>query len=138
MRDLQHEGVTGFEDRAGRRWKLSTYSRMVARTTSREAVSIATRNRLVEVKRPAVQISDHDTETPLCEIYEGKTFTLDRKVEDRYPLLKVLPPFHPNCKHVMHPATGSLDDAIAALRKAETYEDVLRLIGASGRAGAAA
>jgi Phage minor capsid protein 2 len=138
MRDLQHEGITGFEDRAGRRWKLSTYSRMVARTTSREAVSIATRNRLVEVGRPAVTISDHDTDTPLCEIYEGKTYTLDRSIEDRYPLLRALPPFHPNCKHVMHPALTDLNDAIRALQKADTYEDVLRLIGASGRAGAAA
>jgi len=138
VRDLQHEGVTGFVDRAGRRWKLNTYARMVARTTSREAVSVATRNRLVEVGRPTVRISDHDTETALCELFEGKRFTLDRSVDDRYPLLRNLPPFHPNCKHVMVPERSSTEDAIRALRKADSYEDVMRLLGSPPERAAAA
>jgi hypothetical protein len=134
VRDLELEGVTGFTDRAGRRWALDTYARMVARTTSREAHSVATRNRLVEVDRPIVRVSDHDTETALCERYEGKTFSLVRR--RGYVTLRTLPPFHPNCKHIIVPAEANLTAAIRAMDRAENWEQLERLFVREARAAA--
>jgi hypothetical protein len=36
---VEDRGVTAFFDRTGRRWKLSTSTAMVARTTTREATT---------------------------------------------------------------------------------------------------
>lgn len=136
VRDLEQEGVTGFVDRAGRRWALDTYARMVARTTGREAHSLATRNRLVEAGRPLVTVSDHDTDTELCERYEGKTFTLVRR--GGYVLLRTLPPFHPNCKHIIVPARANLTEAIAAMDRAENWQQLEAVFAREARQAIAA
>lgn len=118
---LVREGVTdattGFVDKAGRRWGLERYTRMVAMTTTREAQTAATANRLVERGQDLVTISSHRTETPLCKRYEGKTFSLTGRTAG-YPVIDVLPPFHPGCWHVVTPAAANFDQWEAALRAA--------------------
>lgn len=110
---LVREGVTdattGFVDRAGRRWPLDVYCRMVSRTTTREAQSAALANRMTEHGDDLVQISDHNTTTPICKPFEGGTFSLTGKTRG-YKVLVRLPPFHPGCLHVMTPAVVSLDE----------------------------
>lgn len=120
-RRLVDEGVTdaltGFVDRAGRRWQLDVYTRMVARTTTREAVTAGTRNRMAETGQDLVTISDHSTDTEICKAYEGQTFSLTGATAG-YDVLDQEPPFHPNCLHVMTPAEGNFDAYIAALESA--------------------
>jgi hypothetical protein len=134
IRDLTQEGVTSFVDKSGRRWALDTYARMVARTTSREAVTQATAARLLEVGRPDVTISDHDTTTPLCDRYEGNTYSLVRG--GRYRFLAELPPFHPNCKHVLTPARTQFADFRAAMGRAQTWEELEATLVGKARAAA--
>ena len=102
------DALTGFVDRSGRRWQLSTYSRMVARTTTRESVTVATRNRLVEGGRDLVDISSHSHPADECTPYDGQTFSLTGATPG-YPILDEEPPFHPNCAHVMTPAGADAD-----------------------------
>jgi hypothetical protein len=105
---LLRRGVSGFRDRAGRDWGLSTYAEMVVRTTTREAVSTATKNTLVERGDDLVTISSHRHDSDMCDRYDGKTFSLTGAT-DGHPVLDQLPPFHPNCVHVLTPATANLD-----------------------------
>lgn len=111
-RRLIREGVTdsltGFVDKRGARWQLDTYTQMVARTTTREAMSAGTRNRMIEIGEDLVTISDHSTETEICKAYEGQTFSLTGATPG-YDVIDQLPPFHPNCWHVATPAAANLD-----------------------------
>jgi SPP1 gp7 family putative phage head morphogenesis protein len=93
--ELMREGLTSFVDKGGRRWSLADYSAMVARTTTREAVTQGTVNRLADHGRKLVTISTHRSSCPICKPHEGKSYPLDHDP---------LPPFHPNCRHVAAPA----------------------------------
>lgn len=106
---LADEGVTAFVDRRGRRWRLETYAAMVARTTAREAATLGTVNSMLEMGEDLVKVSDHDTQTPLCERFEGKTYSLTGK-SGRYPRISAYPPFHPNCQHVLLPAPVAFEE----------------------------
>lgn len=96
LRDtLVRQGVSGFQDRAGRQWGLANYAEMVVRTTTREAVSVATKNAMLERGDDLVTISSHHHESDVCDRYDGKTFSLTGATEG-HPVLDQLPPFHPN------------------------------------------
>jgi hypothetical protein len=105
---LAGKGIKSFTDRAGHEWGLSTYSEMVIRTTTREAVSVATRNRMLEGGNDLVQISSHVHESDMCDRYDGKVFSLTGATEG-YKVLDRLPPLHPRCKHVLSPASANRD-----------------------------
>jgi hypothetical protein len=111
-RDLRKRGLTGFVDRAGRRWRLSTYSRMVIRTTTSEAANrgvadavTAVGRDLVRVSRPDGHVCTHHPNDPRnpCRALEGKVLSLTGRTPG-YPVLKSLPPFHGNCGHKIAPA----------------------------------
>lgn len=97
---LLRQGMTAFVDRAGRRWGLAQYTRMVARTTTREAVSAGAVTRLDELGIDLVEISSHADPCKVCVPYDGETFSLRGRTEG-YPVLDRLPPIHPNCRHVL-------------------------------------
>lgn len=94
------QGIKAFTDRAGRKWKLNVYARMVARTTQREAASLGTVDRALQVGLDLVTVSKHHTDVDICTPYEGKTYSLTGKTKG-YERIKTFPPFHPNCKHVL-------------------------------------
>lgn len=104
------DALTGFVDRAGKRWPLDVYSKMVARTTVREAVTQGTLNRVRERGGDRVTISSHANPCDVCAEFDGRTFLLDELTD--------VPPFHPNCGHVLTPAAANLDDFEKALREA--------------------
>jgi hypothetical protein len=120
-RKLVTEGVTtalaGFVDRSGRRWSLASYAAMVARTTTREAMTSATANRLEEHGLDLVTIPVHLHPADECTPYEGNVYSLSGR-DPRYPVLPARPPFHPNCVHVLAPAGVNLDDFEAELERA--------------------
>jgi hypothetical protein len=105
---LTGEARASFIDRAGRRWDMPTYTRMVARTTTREAATRGTIERLLAHGEDLVTISAHGTTTPLCQAYEGRTFSLTGSTPG-HPRLDRLTPFHPNCRHFMRPAGGDFE-----------------------------
>lgn len=113
-RELRRNGITAFIDRRGRRWTLSNYARMVTRTTTREAATAGTTNRLREVGLDLVTISTHPGSCPICKPYQGKTYSISGYSRN-YPHATVLPPIHPNCRHVVYPARASFEDFEAAL-----------------------
>jgi hypothetical protein len=112
-RDLMAKGLTGFVDKSDRRWTLSNYSRMVIRTTTSQAANRGVADAVLTVGRDLVRISlpeghpgchhhPHDPQNP-CRSLEGKTLSLTGHTPG-YPVIRRIPPFHPNCQHGLAPA----------------------------------
>lgn len=70
------QGITGFTDRRGRRWELSSYAEMAARAATARASVDAHTDRLAAQDIELVYVSDSPQECPLCRPYEGKVLTL--------------------------------------------------------------
>jgi len=74
------------------------YADMVARTKLIECNSIAAVNTALDVGSDLVQVSSHNTPTPLCQEFEGKIYSISGNDKD-FPMLEEIPPYHPNCRH---------------------------------------
>lgn len=98
---LADQGVTGFKDSRGRRWNMSTYAEMVARTTTMEAHLEGTKTRLLENGHDLVQISEHSNPCPKCKAWEGRVISLSGEDKDHPSLddAKAAGLFHPRCRH---------------------------------------
>ena len=84
---------------AGRyKYTAQYYAEMVGRVKFHEAQSYAARMTAANYNTDLIQISSHNTTTPLCQDYEGKIFSISGK-DNRFPFLDQSPPFHPNCLH---------------------------------------
>lgn len=103
------DAVTGFVDSAGRRWSLERYAAMVARTTTREATSRGTVNRMGEHGLDLVEVSSHANPCPICEEFDGNTYSLSGD-SPGYDTLDELAPWHPGCIHVLTPAGADLGE----------------------------
>ena len=97
-------GRPAFVDALGRQWPLDRYAEMVARTTTREAMTQGTINRLREHGVTLAQVSAHNAED-FCRYYENAIVSLDGP-HPVYPPISAInggPPFHPRCVHVLTP-----------------------------------
>lgn len=112
VRQLLDEGQTAFVDRLGRKWRLDTYAAMVARTTTREASTVATLNTCEEFGVDLVQVTTHYPTCEKCAPLQGKVFSISGK-DKRYPKYGengAYIPRHPNCRHVLVPYVREFDD----------------------------
>lgn len=76
VEQMSNAGLTGFIDRAGRKWQPDAYAAMVVRTTSHNAAIQAIRNRQEEFGGGDLfQISSHTGARPLCAPYQGYFYT---------------------------------------------------------------
>ena len=101
---LRAAGRPVFTDRLGREWPLDRYAEMVARTTTREAMTQGTINRLREHGITLAQVSAHNAED-FCRYYENAIVSLNGP-HPVYPPISAInggPPFHPRCVHVLTP-----------------------------------
>jgi len=116
---LVNRGVTGFTDRAGRRWELASYVEMAVRTVGQRAAVQGQADRLAELGVDLVLVSDAAQECVRCRPFEGKVLrrdpgpvgrvTLPHATEDgREVTVTVVATldearraglFHPNCRH---------------------------------------
>lgn len=99
--DLARHGITGFTDKLGRRWNMTAYVQMVARTTPMEAHLQGTCNRLLENGIDLVRVSDHVDPCEKCAAWEGKVLSITGRTPG-YPTIaeaRAQGLFHPNCRH---------------------------------------
>lgn len=75
--NLVKRGITGFTDRAGRRWRLSTYVEMATRTAVARAAVQGQTDRLASLGLMLAYVSDHAQECPRCAPFEGRVVRLD-------------------------------------------------------------
>ena len=109
--ELKNQGITAFTDKAGRRWTLSDYCNMCARTTARQAEISAV---LTADDHDLWQIVKIGSTCPVCAPLEGRVYSKSGTNPDYPPLSlafgKVDPAgsdslentyinIHPNCLH---------------------------------------
>lgn len=76
MNQLAATGITGFYDRAGRKWNAEGYAAMVVRTTAHNAAIEAIKTRQREFGGGDIfQVSTHPGARPLCYPYQGKFYS---------------------------------------------------------------
>jgi hypothetical protein len=117
---LLGQGITGFVDRAGRRWNLATYVEMATRTSVAQAAVEAHLGRLGAIGLDLVVVSDAPQECILCRPWEGKVLgrsgppgprtvavehatqdgvTVDVHVAGTVDQAVAAGLLHPNCRH---------------------------------------
>jgi hypothetical protein len=102
---LLEAGRPTFVDKLGRQWPLDRYAEMVARTTTREAMTQGTINRLREHGLQLAQVSAHNADD-FCRYYENAIVSIGERSHPIYPPVSAInggPPFHPRCVHSLTP-----------------------------------
>lgn len=76
MNALASTGITGFYDKAGRRWSAEAYAAMDVRTTAHNAYVQGIKTRQQEFGGGDIfQVSAHPAARPLCYPYQGKFYS---------------------------------------------------------------
>lgn len=112
MQTWADRGITGFVDRSGRRWEMSAYAEMTARTAATDAMVSGHAQQLADAGRDLVMVSDAPQECSRCRPWEGKVLSLGRthpgphvdsgvhfEVAGTLAQAKAAGFMHPNCRH---------------------------------------
>lgn len=102
---LKAKGVKSFTAKNGAQWDLKTYTKMVARTTTREAVVAAQIQRMSAQGIDLARVSTSGNPCPVCSEWQGVLVSLSGQstglAGEPAATLDALPsggpPFHPNC-----------------------------------------
>lgn len=89
------------------RYKLKTYTDMLARTEMRYITTKAAKLALQEWEHDLIRVVPEwvgDCSSKICYDYAGMVFSLSGKSKE-YPVLNEEPPFHPRCHHSITPVT---------------------------------
>lgn len=76
MQRFADQGITSFVDKAGRRWKLTSYAEMAVRTAVGRAATEGHMRTLESAGVDLVTVSNAPRECPLCRPWEGKVLTI--------------------------------------------------------------
>lgn len=102
---IDDEGFVGIIDKAGRKWKLDTYTKMVVRTKLTQAHSEGMKTQGIESNIDLAVISSHGAKDS-CAKYEGLVVSMNgltkgyTTIEELRKSNKI---FHPNCEHTFYP-----------------------------------
>lgn len=115
-KDLLKNGITGFVDKSGRRWSLSSYADMATRAVSREVKIEGHKNRLLENGYDVVEITGGVSKVTCqaCKNWVGRRISLTGKTEGLPTLAdaRASGVFHPRCTHSITKA-GTFEERIA-------------------------
>jgi len=107
---IQKEGFVGIKDRAGRKWDIGTYTKMVVTTKTNQAFVEGVMHESIETGFDLAVISDHGAEDA-CRKWEGVVISLRGKTKGYITYKQARATneiFHPNCEHGIH-SIRSLD-----------------------------
>lgn len=111
--NLAANGITGFVDRAGKRWSLSTYTEMLARTSLMDIHNEAKGREFLDHGEDLVIISSHPGTCEKCAPWEHKVLSLSGHTKG-YPTLgeaETAGLFHPRCRHAFSLFMEGIDKA---------------------------
>lgn len=152
MAEFARIGVTGFTDKAGRRWELTTYVEMTLRTTAARSATDAQAAKLLAEGYGLVMSTDSPMECALCRPFEGRVLALTgppgpRQVRIGRRTIDVVDTLdgarargyqHPNCGHAVFlfipgvtkaptgPGTGPDPEGHAARQRQRAIEREIR------------
>lgn len=105
--EFVERGITGYTDRTGRRWPISTYTEMAVRTAGMRAFNEAYQAQLKSLGVHLFTVPDDNHPCPLCWPWQNRI--LSDQPDDR-PWVKgtvadarAAGLFHPQCRHVLMP-----------------------------------
>lgn len=79
LSQIHKEGITGFYDRAGRKWSPEAYVNMDIRTTVHNTAIEAVKIRQEDYGVDIFRVSRHSGARPLCYPYQGRYFSWNNK-----------------------------------------------------------
>lgn len=114
LQRLARSGITGFVDKAGRRWEAASYVEMAGRAATMNASLEGHAQQLLARGHALVVVSDVPQECALCRPFEGQVLSLHPGVtasvaEDGKRIVGTLASareaglFHPGCRHSIAP-----------------------------------
>lgn len=138
---LASEGVTGFTDRAGRHWSLSSYTEMAVRTATGNAAVDGHAAQLRAAGLDLVMVSDSPRECPACRPWEHRILSLSGATMGQVIAENLAggPPvrvdvvtslgearrkglFHPNCTHTLRAYLPGATKVTPARSNPDGYE----------------
>jgi hypothetical protein len=122
VRELTTRGVTGFVDKAGRNWRLSTYAEMVIRTKSAQAYNTGTVLRAEETGTEVFVIRDGERSG-----HKECLAFADTTADARWSLAN--PIQHPNCVRSFGPSplhTGPVTHTLGGRAEDDVFEERAR------------
>ena len=125
LNDFANRGITGFQDKAGRSWNLSSYVEMATRTATGRAQVEGNINRMQQNNIDLVVVSAHVESCELCDPWEGEILSVSGNNDD-YPSVQDARDgqlFHPNCRHNLTAYIEGLTETPEPVEGKETYED---------------
>lgn len=113
QRTFAKNGLTSFITKDGKKLPLDFYASTVTRTKMRVASTTGSTERYKENGVYHVKISEHHPTCSKCARYQGLVVALHKGKADGFPVGSTdpdagpgvipLPPYHPNCQHVVRP-----------------------------------
>ncbi len=117
LNEFAGRGVTGFTDRAGRRWGLYEYANMAMRTAIHRAGLQATIDTMRASGYDLAYITRHPGACPLCERWYGTILSISGN-DPTHPSLQGAMDqglFHPNCADVLQVYFPGVSDLTAGM-----------------------
>ena len=117
-------GISGFTDRAGRRWGMAEYSEMAVRTGMMRAAIAGYSADALEHGETLVIVSDHADECPLCRPWERKVLAIAPEglqhpdCQGTLDGARAAGLFHPNCLHSITVYVPGLTDRTGSKARA--------------------
>jgi Phage minor capsid protein 2 len=108
----------GIVDAGGRRWDLTVYSQMVAKTKIQQTQIEGARLMALENDTDLAMISSHGAKDA-CRHFEGQIISLEGRTRGYMTLSELRNSgliFHPNCRHSVHPI-GDVDALPSSLKE---------------------
>ncbi len=138
-REFTRRGVTGFTDKSGREWSLSSYVEMAVRTATTRAFNDSHMQVIEALGGNLVTVTDDGNPCPMCQPWENRVLAI--RPDGAHATVAEATGaglFHPNCKHhvVMVTAytklppvkewTPAMQDAYKATQKQRALERRIR------------
>lgn len=97
------KGITGFTDKAGKKWEMASYVEMAVRTTSQRAALQGHIDRSTEIGHDLMIVSHFGRTCPKCAPWEGVPLSISGNTPGYATLeqAKAAGLFHPRCKHTL-------------------------------------
>jgi hypothetical protein len=102
---LVDDGISGFTDTSGRRWRLHTYVEMATRTAVARAADIGVIDACMRAENPHVYVTDRPQECKVCRPWEHKILSITAPAHR--PAIGTVGEArrkglgHPNCRHTL-------------------------------------
>lgn len=124
------QGITGFTDKAGRKWDMSTYIEMCLRTNTAHAAIQGQLDAQTRLGFDLVKVSTIGVTCPICSKFQGVILSISGNTVGYMTVDQARNSglFHPNCKHALILYDPLMDEngAVSKELQQETEENAQR------------